>query len=63
VGIKAKQVAGVTTLVVLVVVALSVYHVTTLVRLNFEETGSRGQMLVLTASSRIVGSGRSAIGV
>ena len=45
-GIKAKQVAGVTTLVVLVVVALSVYHVTTLVRLNFEETGSRGQMLV-----------------
>ena len=45
-GIKAKQVAGVTTLVVLVVVALSVYHVNTLVRLNFEETGTRGQMLV-----------------
>jgi len=45
VGIKAKQVAGVTTLVVVVVVALSAYHVTTLVRLNFEETAGRGQML------------------
>ena len=44
-GIKAKQVAGVTTLVVVVVVALSAYHVTTLVRLNFEETAGRGQML------------------
>ena len=44
-GIKAKQVAGVTTLVVVVVVALSVYHVATLVRLNFEETAPRGQML------------------
>ena len=44
-GIKAKQVAGVTTLVVVVVVALSAYHVTTLVRLNFEETATRGQML------------------
>ena len=44
-GIKAKQVAGVTTLVVVVVVALSAYHVATLVRLNFEETASRGQML------------------
>jgi signal transduction histidine kinase len=45
VGIKAKQVAGVTTLVVIVVVAISAYHVATLVRLNFEETASRGQML------------------
>ena len=44
-GIKAKQVAGVTTLVVVVVVALSAYHVATLVRLNLEETASRGQML------------------
>jgi len=45
VGIKAKQVAGVTTLVVVVVVALSAYHVATLVRLNFEETAIRGQIL------------------
>ena len=44
-GIKAKQVAGVTTLVVVVVVALSAYHVSTLVRVDFEETASRGQML------------------
>jgi signal transduction histidine kinase len=45
VGIKAKQVAGVTTLVVVVVAATSAYHLATLVRLNFEETASRGQML------------------
>jgi len=45
VGIKAKQVAGVTSLVVLVVAALSAYHVATLVRLNFEETNARGQLL------------------
>ncbi len=44
-GIKAKQVAGVTTLVVVVVVALSAYHVARLVHLNFEETTARGQML------------------
>ena len=44
-GIKAKQVAGVTTLVVVVVAATSAYHLATLVRLNFEETASRGQML------------------
>ena len=44
-GIKAKQVAGVTTLVVVVVAAISAYHVATLVRLNFEETASRAQML------------------
>ena len=44
-GIKAKQVAGVTTLVVVVVAAISAYHVATLVRLNFEETAARGQML------------------
>ena len=44
-GIKAKQVAGVTTLVVVVVMAISAYHVATLVRLNFEETASRDQLL------------------
>jgi len=45
VGIKAKQVAGVTTLVVAVVMAISAYHVASLVRLNFEETASRGLLL------------------
>jgi signal transduction histidine kinase len=45
VGIKAKQVAGVTTLVVAVVIAISAYHVATLVRLNFEEIASRGHLL------------------
>ena len=44
-GIKAKQVAGVTTLVVVVVAAISAYHVAELVRLNFDETAIRGQML------------------
>jgi signal transduction histidine kinase len=45
VSIKAKQVAGVTSLVVGVVMALSAYHLTTLARLNLEDTASRGQML------------------
>jgi signal transduction histidine kinase len=45
VSIKAKQVAGVTLLVVAVVMALSAYHMTTLARLNLEDTASRGQML------------------
>ena len=44
-GIKAKQVAGVTTLVVVVVMAISAYHVAAIVRLNFEETTSRDQLL------------------
>ena len=44
-SIKAKQVAGVTTLVVVVVAVLSAYHLAALARLSFEETGSRGQML------------------
>ena len=44
-GIKAKQVAGVTTLVVVVVMAISAYHVATLVGMNFKETAERGQML------------------
>jgi len=46
VSIKAKQVAGVTSLVVGVVMALSAYHMATLARLNIEDTASRGQMLV-----------------
>ena len=44
-SIKAKQVAGVTSLVVGVVMALSAYHMATLARLNLEDTASRGQML------------------
>lgn len=44
-SIKAKQVAGVTTLVVVVVAVLSAYHLAALTRLRVEETTSRGQML------------------
>ena len=43
--IKAKQVAGVTTLVVVVVLGLSAYHLATLARLSLQETASRGEML------------------
>src|SRR5918994_4344750 len=43
--IKAKQVAGVTTLVVMVVAALSTYHLATLARRSLEETGARGELL------------------
>ena len=46
-SIKAKQVAGVTTLVVLIVVVLSGYHLATLARMSLEETQHRGQMLAL----------------
>jgi len=45
VSIKAKQVAGVTTLVVVVVAVLSAYHMAALARLSLEETASRGEML------------------
>jgi signal transduction histidine kinase len=45
VSIKAKQVAGVTTLVVAVVAVLSVYHLATLARRSLEETGARGGLL------------------
>jgi signal transduction histidine kinase len=45
VSIKAKQVAGVTTLVVLVVAVLSAYHLATLARLRLEDSEERGQML------------------
>ncbi len=44
-SIKAKQVAGVTSLVVGVVMALSAYHMATLARFNLQDTASRGQML------------------
>jgi signal transduction histidine kinase len=44
-SIKAKQVAGVTTLVVVIVAVLSAYHVATLVRRSLEEAALRGEML------------------
>jgi signal transduction histidine kinase len=45
VSIKAKQVAGVTTLVVLIVAVLSAYHLATLTRLSLQETASRAELL------------------
>jgi signal transduction histidine kinase len=45
VSIKAKQVAGVTTLVVLIVAVLTAYHLSTLAQLHLQETATRGEML------------------
>jgi signal transduction histidine kinase len=45
VSIKAKQVAGVTTLVVLIVTALTAYHLSTLAQFHLQETVTRGEML------------------
>jgi signal transduction histidine kinase/PAS domain-containing protein len=44
-SIKSRQVAGVTTLVVLIVAALSAYHLSTLARLSLQESASRGELL------------------
>src|SRR5690349_17979741 len=44
-SIKSRQVAGVTSLVVLIVAALSAYHLATVARLSLEETASRGDLL------------------
>ena len=44
-SIKGRQVAGVTSLVVVIVVALSAYHLAALARLNLEETVTRGELL------------------
>ena len=44
-SIKAKQVAGVTTLVVVIVAVLSTYHLATVARRSLEETGARGELL------------------
>jgi signal transduction histidine kinase len=44
-SIKSRQVAGVTSLVLLIVAALSAYHLATLARLSLEETASRGDLL------------------
>ena len=44
-SIKAKQVAGVTSLVVAIVAIMSAYHLATLARMSLEETQLRGEML------------------
>ena len=44
-SIKAKQVAGVTTLVVMIVGVLSTYHLATLARRSLEETGARAELV------------------
>jgi signal transduction histidine kinase len=44
-SIKSRQVAGVTTLVVLIVIALSAYHLATLARLSLQESAARGELL------------------
>ena len=44
-SIKSRQVAGVTTLVVLIVTLLSAYHVATLARISLQETLARGELL------------------
>ncbi len=51
-SIKAKQVAGVTTLVVVVVAVLSAYHLATLTRLTLHDTASRGEMLAQALFNR-----------
>ena len=51
-SIKAKQVAGVTSLVVVIVVILSVYHLVTMARTNLRETQARGEMLALAIYQR-----------
>ena len=44
-SIKGRQVAGVTTLVVVIVAVLSAFHLATLARLSLQESASRGDML------------------
>jgi signal transduction histidine kinase/PAS domain-containing protein len=44
-SIKSRQVAGVTTLVVVIVSVLSSYHLVTLARLSLQESAARGEML------------------
>ena len=52
-SIKAKQVAGVTSLVVLIVAVLSGYHLATLARLNLQETASRAELLSKAILQRV----------
>ena len=51
-SIKAKQVAGVVTLVVAIVVTLSAYHLAEIARLNIVETERRADMLALAIYNR-----------
>jgi signal transduction histidine kinase len=51
-SIKAKQVAGVTTLVVLIVAALSAYHLSTLARVSLDNAAAQGAMLAQTIRHR-----------
>ena len=51
-SIKAKQVAGVTTLVVAIVAIMSAYHLATLARMSLEETQLRGEMLARAVYQR-----------
>ncbi|HEX4565101.1 MAG TPA: ATP-binding protein, partial [Vicinamibacterales bacterium] len=44
-SIKSRQVAGVTSLVVLIVAALSAYYLATLARFDLQESAARGEML------------------
>lgn len=44
-SIKGRQVAGVTSLVVVIVAVLSAYHLATLARLSLQESASRGELL------------------
>ena len=44
-SIKGRQVAGVTTLVVIIVAVLSVFHLASLARLSLQESAARGDML------------------
>jgi signal transduction histidine kinase len=52
-SIKAKQVIGVTTTVGLVVVALSLYHLSQLARLSLDESRARAQMLSSAIYQRV----------
>ena len=54
-SIKAKQVAGVTTLVVVVVMVLSAFHLATLARMSLQETASRGELLAHAIFQRALG--------
>jgi signal transduction histidine kinase/PAS domain-containing protein len=44
-SIKSRQVAGVTSLVVVIVASLSAFHLSTLARLSLQESGARGELL------------------
>src|SRR5438128_2560447 len=51
-SIKARQVAGVTSLVVLIVAVLSALHMAAVARLSLQETASRGELLARSIFQR-----------